>query len=216
MSNLTQEIQTEQHCKSYFLRLKVRRHTVPQSFCTFLLCMAFSAQLKLAVRKKRRPTKTLLRVKTSATMAHCQLSLDTANRTPPSTAPGPGPANLTVQMNRVLFFTQLQTQLWLYKQTHKYHVLSKSQTALWDLCGRLKWFHLCRNAYISANFKFFSVIFYLITLHCTSTKKDAEQHSQQLHASLKIFSAKNHHFPQTNLGTHYNLPSAQVFFSDKT
>lgn len=64
---------------------------------TFFLCEAFSAQWKLVVNKKSRPTKRLLRVNTSATMDHCQLSLDTANSPPASTAPGPGPANLKVK-----------------------------------------------------------------------------------------------------------------------
>lgn len=64
---------------------------------TFFLCEAFSAQWKLVVNKKSRPTKRLLRVNTSATMDHCQLSLDTANSPPASTAPGPGLANLIVK-----------------------------------------------------------------------------------------------------------------------
>lgn len=63
---------------------------------TFLLWVAFSAQWKLAVKNRSRPTKRLLRVKTSATMDHCQPSLDTANSPPARTAPGPGPASLTV------------------------------------------------------------------------------------------------------------------------
>lgn len=62
---------------------------------TFLLWVAFSAQWKLAVKNRSRPTKRLLRVKTSATMDHCQPSLDTANSPPARTAPGPGPDSLT-------------------------------------------------------------------------------------------------------------------------
>ena len=71
-------------------------------FChvTFDLFLASWAQWKLAMEKKSRPTKRLLRVKTSATMDHCQLSLDTAKRPPVSTAPGPGPANLRVTERR--------------------------------------------------------------------------------------------------------------------
>lgn len=71
-----------------------------QHWVTFPLWVAFSAQWKLAIKNRSRPTKKLLRVKTSATMDHCQLSLDTANSPPASTAPGPGPANLTVRDDR--------------------------------------------------------------------------------------------------------------------
>lgn len=78
---------------------------------TLLLCVAFSAQWKEAVKTKSRPTKRLLRVKTSATMDHCQLSLETANSPPARTAPGPGPANLTMREDRQstrLFRKELQ------------------------------------------------------------------------------------------------------------
>ena len=78
--------------------IRGNRKTDPQF--TFLLWVTFSAQWKLAVKKKSTPTKRLLRVKTSATMDHCQLSLDTANSPPARTAPGPGPANLTVREER--------------------------------------------------------------------------------------------------------------------
>lgn len=66
------------------------------SALTFLLWPADLARWKLAVRRRMRLTNRLLRVKTSATTDHCQLSLDTANSPPASTAPGPGPAKLTV------------------------------------------------------------------------------------------------------------------------
>ena len=75
--------------------------SVPR-WVTFLLWVVLSARWKLAVKKKSRPTKRLLRVKTSATTDHCQLSLDTANSPPARTAPGPGPANLTVRRHWAL------------------------------------------------------------------------------------------------------------------
>ena len=65
-----------------------------ERWITLLLRGALSAPWKQAVRENRRPTKKLLREKTSATMDHCQLSRDTANTPPASTAPGPGPDNL--------------------------------------------------------------------------------------------------------------------------
>lgn len=74
---------------------------------TFTLWVAFSAQWKLAVKKKSRPTKRLLRAKTSATMDHCQLSLDTANSPPVRTAPGPGPDNLTMRERTGIQFFNL-------------------------------------------------------------------------------------------------------------
>lgn len=80
---------------------------------TFPLWMAFSAQWKLTDKKKSRPMKRLLRVKTSATMDHCQLSLDTANSPPASTAPGPDPANLTARKGRhSLYLITLYYPLW--------------------------------------------------------------------------------------------------------
>lgn len=74
-----------------------------KSTLTFLRWPAFLARWKLAVRRRSTPTKRLLRVKTSATTDHCQLSLDTANSPPASMAPGPGPANLTVTEKRCSF-----------------------------------------------------------------------------------------------------------------
>ena len=65
-----------------------------EALATLFLCDVLSEEWKVAVKEKSRPTKRLLRVKTSATMDHCQLSLDTANTPPASTAPGPGPHNL--------------------------------------------------------------------------------------------------------------------------
>lgn len=63
---------------------------------TLILCSALSAQWKEAAKTRSRPTKRLLRAKTSATMDHCQLSLQAANSPPARTAPGPGPVSLTV------------------------------------------------------------------------------------------------------------------------
>lgn len=61
---------------------------------TLLLSLALLAQWKQAASAKISPTKTLLREKTSATTDHCQVSRDTANAPPASTAPGPVPTSL--------------------------------------------------------------------------------------------------------------------------
>lgn len=90
---------TEQWGELLVISLSVQRKWRPEeevSALTFLLWPALLARWKLAVRRRSTPTKRLLRVKTSATTDHCQLSLDTANSPPDSMAPGPGPANLTV------------------------------------------------------------------------------------------------------------------------
>lgn len=76
------------------VRVEAVEGVCAEGWVTFLLWGALSAQWKLVVREKRSPTKRLLREKTSATTDHCQLSLDTANTPPASTAPGPGPASL--------------------------------------------------------------------------------------------------------------------------
>lgn len=66
------------------------------SCVTLILCSALSAQWKEAVKTRRSPTNKLFRAKTSATMDHCQLSLEAANSPPARTAPGPGPVSLTM------------------------------------------------------------------------------------------------------------------------
>lgn len=104
---------------------------------TFLLWVVFSAQWKLAVKKNSRPTKRLLRVKTSATMDHCQLSLDTANSPPASTAPGPGPVNLTVREEGTSFlYTTLERSVTFHTDPEIIYVYLKSHTVLTKLSNQ--------------------------------------------------------------------------------
>lgn len=94
---------------------------------TFLLWVVSSARWKLEVKKNSRPTKRLLRVKTSATMDHCQLSLETANSPPASTAPGPGPVNLREERPSLLYAT-LERSVTFHTNPGKLYVYFISHT----------------------------------------------------------------------------------------
>lgn len=108
---------TEQGGELIIISLSVQRKQTAEgemAGLTFLRWPAFLARWKLAVRRRIRLTKRLLRVKTSATTDHCQLSLDTANNPPASMAPGPGPAKLTVTEKECSFSITTITQRRLF------------------------------------------------------------------------------------------------------